>query len=62
MATRVRTACCVLAVVRKLQEFESPYISLKAANEQGTHRIVLRKRYRSHPSGTHTPFCPQIEY
>lgn len=33
-------------VVRKLQEFESPYISLKYASNVGTHRIVLRKRYR----------------
>ncbi len=33
------------AVVRKLQEFESPYISLKAAAQTGTHRIVLRKRW-----------------
>ena len=41
-------------VVRKLQEFESPYISLKAAQEAGTHRIVLRRRYvnRSPHCGT----------
>jgi hypothetical protein len=31
-------------VVRKLQDFESPYISLKYANKVGSHRIVLRKR------------------
>lgn len=30
-------------IVRKLQDFESPYISLKAA--KGPHRIVLRKSY-----------------
>ena len=33
-----------LSVVRKLQEFESPYISLKSANKEGTFRIVLRRR------------------
>lgn len=32
-------------IVRKLQDFESPYISLKAVNQEGTHRIVLRKSY-----------------
>lgn len=31
------------SIVRKLQEFESPYISLKYANKVGSHRIVLRK-------------------
>ncbi|KAK2192521.1 hypothetical protein NP493_28g03019 [Ridgeia piscesae] len=35
----------VVAVVRKLQEFESPYISLKAANRSQPHGIVLRKSY-----------------
>lgn len=33
------------SIVRKLQDFESPYISLKASSEQGVHRIVLRKGY-----------------
>ncbi|XP_041361399.1 sorting nexin-17-like isoform X2 [Gigantopelta aegis] len=33
------------SIVRKLQDFESPYISLKAANKEGVHRIVLRKSY-----------------
>ncbi|CAG5128901.1 unnamed protein product [Candidula unifasciata] len=33
------------SIVRKLQEFESPYLSLKAANKHGVHRIVLRKGY-----------------
>lgn len=33
------------SIVRKLQEFESPYISLKSANKEGTFRIVLRKSY-----------------
>ncbi|ELU18303.1 hypothetical protein CAPTEDRAFT_150546 [Capitella teleta] len=32
-------------IVRKLQEFESPFISLKAANRSATHRIVLRKSF-----------------
>ncbi|GFR78853.1 sorting nexin-17-like, partial [Elysia marginata] len=31
--------------VRKLQDFESPCLSLKAANKHGVHRIVLRKAY-----------------
>lgn len=33
------------SIVRKLQDFESPYLSLKAANAQGVHRLVLRKSY-----------------
>ncbi|RUS79709.1 hypothetical protein EGW08_012517, partial [Elysia chlorotica] len=33
------------SVVRKLQEFESPCLSLKAANKHAVHRIVLRKAY-----------------
>ncbi|KAK3087630.1 hypothetical protein FSP39_008626 [Pinctada imbricata] len=33
------------SLVRKLQEFESPFISLKYANKQGVHRIVLRKSF-----------------
>ncbi|XP_064597329.1 sorting nexin-17-like [Liolophura sinensis] len=33
------------SIVRKLQEFESPYISLRAANKEDSHRIVLRKSY-----------------
>lgn len=33
------------SIVRKLQEFESPYISLKYANKVGSHRIVLRKGF-----------------
>lgn len=33
------------SIVRKLQEFESPYISLKYANKIGSHRIVLRKGF-----------------
>eukprot|EP00106_Octopus_bimaculoides_P000031 XP_014767473.1 PREDICTED: sorting nexin-17-like [Octopus bimaculoides] len=32
-------------VIRKLQDFESPYISLKALNKDGPHCIVLRKSY-----------------
>lgn len=32
-------------VVRKLQDFESPYLSLKSTNDP--HRIVIRKRYWS---------------
>jgi len=32
-------------IVRKLQDFESPFISLKSANKLGSHRIVLRKSY-----------------
>ncbi|XP_074656433.1 sorting nexin-17-like [Tubulanus polymorphus] len=31
------------SIVRKLQDFESPFISLKAALKDGVHRIVLRK-------------------
>ncbi|XP_053382758.1 sorting nexin-17-like isoform X1 [Mercenaria mercenaria] len=31
------------SIVRKLQDFESPSISLKSANLKGVHRIVLRK-------------------
>ncbi|CAH1774725.1 unnamed protein product [Owenia fusiformis] len=34
-----------LSIVRKLQDFESPHISLKAANKEGVHKIVLRKGY-----------------
>ncbi|KAL8607681.1 hypothetical protein ACOMHN_039355 [Nucella lapillus] len=35
-----------MAIVRKLQDFESPFISLRTANtEGGTNRIVLRKSY-----------------
>ncbi|XP_052225977.1 sorting nexin-17-like isoform X2 [Dreissena polymorpha] len=34
-----------MTIVRKLQDFESPYISLKSATKQGVHRIVLRKSY-----------------
>ncbi|KAK2167118.1 hypothetical protein LSH36_32g21001 [Paralvinella palmiformis] len=34
-----------LSIVRKLQEFESPYISLKAANQRAHHKIILRKSY-----------------
>uniref|UniRef100_A0A2C9M5Q8 Ras-associating domain-containing protein n=1 Tax=Biomphalaria glabrata TaxID=6526 RepID=A0A2C9M5Q8_BIOGL len=33
------------SIVRRFQEFESPYLSLKAANKDGVHRIVLRKGY-----------------
>ena len=33
------------SVVRKLQDFESPFISLKSANKDCVHRIVLRKRF-----------------
>ncbi|XP_059158021.1 sorting nexin-17-like isoform X2 [Physella acuta] len=33
------------SIVRRLQEFESPYLSLKAANKNAVHRIVLRKGY-----------------
>ncbi|KAH9512647.1 Sorting nexin-17 [Bulinus truncatus] len=33
------------SIVRRFQEFESPYLSLKAANKNGLHRIVLRKGY-----------------
>jgi sorting nexin-17 len=33
------------SIVRQLQDFESPYLSLKAACKNETHRIVLRKRY-----------------
>ncbi|KAJ8322353.1 hypothetical protein KUTeg_000824 [Tegillarca granosa] len=33
------------SIVRKLQEFESPFISLKFANKDGPHRIVLRKSF-----------------
>ncbi|KAL3889927.1 hypothetical protein ACJMK2_002244 [Sinanodonta woodiana] len=33
------------SIVRKFQDFESPYISLKSANKEATHRIVLRKSY-----------------
>jgi len=33
------------SIVRKLQEFESPYISLRAANKANPHRIVIRKSY-----------------
>ena len=29
--------------MRKLQDFESPYISLKSVNTSGTYRILLRK-------------------
>lgn len=29
--------------IRRLQEFESPYISLKAANKVETHKLLLRK-------------------
>jgi len=34
---------CACAVVRKLQEFESPFISLKSANSSGMHWITLHK-------------------
>ncbi|XP_013392676.1 sorting nexin-17 [Lingula anatina] len=34
-----------LSIIRKLQDFESPFISLKAANKDGVHKIVLRKSY-----------------
>uniref|UniRef100_A0A0B7A079 Sorting nexin-17 n=1 Tax=Arion vulgaris TaxID=1028688 RepID=A0A0B7A079_9EUPU len=33
------------SIVRRLQEFESPYLSLKAASKNGIHRIVLRKGF-----------------
>ncbi|XP_067929125.1 sorting nexin-17-like [Watersipora subatra] len=33
------------SIVRKLQDFESPYLSLKAANQSGVHRLVLRKSF-----------------
>ncbi|XP_005096824.1 sorting nexin-17 isoform X2 [Aplysia californica] len=33
------------SIVRRLQEFESPFLSLKAASKAGVHRIVLRKGY-----------------
>lgn len=33
------------SVVRKMQDFESPCLSLKAANKHGVHRVVLRKAY-----------------
>ncbi|XP_035659634.1 sorting nexin-17-like [Branchiostoma floridae] len=33
------------SIVRKLQEFESPYISLKTAETEAKHRIVLRKNF-----------------
>ncbi|KAI8497403.1 PREDICTED: sorting nexin-17-like [Branchiostoma belcheri] len=33
------------SIVRKLQEFESPYISLKTAESEAKHRIVLRKNF-----------------
>ncbi|XP_025088996.1 sorting nexin-17-like isoform X2 [Pomacea canaliculata] len=33
------------SIVRRLQDFESPYISLRTANKNGVHRIVLRKGY-----------------
>jgi sorting nexin-17 len=33
------------SIVRKLQEFESPYISLKSANVVGSHWIMLRKAF-----------------
>ncbi|KAK7502934.1 hypothetical protein BaRGS_00005883 [Batillaria attramentaria] len=33
------------SIVRKLQDFESPYISLRTANTEGVNRIVLRKSY-----------------
>ncbi|ESO85974.1 hypothetical protein LOTGIDRAFT_235573 [Lottia gigantea] len=33
------------SIVRKLQEFESPFISLRSANKDCVHRIVLRKSY-----------------
>uniref|UniRef100_A0A0B6Y8D2 Sorting nexin-17 n=1 Tax=Arion vulgaris TaxID=1028688 RepID=A0A0B6Y8D2_9EUPU len=33
------------SIMRQLQDFESPYLSLKAANKSEVHRIVLRKRY-----------------
>lgn len=32
-----------IQIVRKLQDFESPWVSLKAANEKEKHRIILRK-------------------
>jgi len=32
-------------IVRKLQEFEAPYVSLKSALNAGVHRIVLRKSF-----------------
>jgi len=36
----------MFAVVRKLLEFESPYISLKSANDSSPlHWIVLQKTY-----------------
>lgn len=43
MITNVTLHVQLVLVVRKLQEFESPYLSLKAANKHGVHRIVLRK-------------------
>ncbi|XP_052762786.1 sorting nexin-17-like isoform X2 [Mya arenaria] len=33
------------SIVRKLQDFESPYISLKSATKQAFHRVVLRKSF-----------------
>lgn len=32
-----------IIVIRKIQDFESPFISLKEANKNETHKIVLRK-------------------
>ncbi|KAH3691846.1 hypothetical protein DPMN_191024 [Dreissena polymorpha] len=34
-----------MTIVRKLQDFMSPYISRKTATKQGVHEIVLRKSY-----------------
>lgn len=34
-----------MSIIRKLQDFESPHISLKSANNIGYHRIILRKSY-----------------
>ena len=35
-----------LKVVRKLQDFESPYISLQAANKIEKHKLLIRKSYK----------------
>lgn len=34
-----------LSIVRKLQDFESPYISIKALSERRMYKIVIRKAY-----------------
>ncbi|KAH3689095.1 hypothetical protein DPMN_191468 [Dreissena polymorpha] len=34
-----------MTIIRKLQDFMSPYISRKTATKQGVHKIVLRKTY-----------------